>query len=70
MRTDSTRISNEARAYAKEYIVKKYGENYYENRYYKTKQNKTSTYSVINPLNFKFCPVALKLYVLTSIFTL
>ena len=40
MRTDSTRISNEARAYAKEYIVKKYGENYYENRYYKTKQAK------------------------------
>ena len=39
MRTDSTRISDEARAKAKEVITQKYGENYYENRYYKTKQN-------------------------------
>ena len=36
MRTDSTRISDVARAAAKEYIVKNYGEKYYENRYYKT----------------------------------
>ena len=32
MRTDSTRISDEARAAAKEQIEKMYGENYYENR--------------------------------------
>ena len=36
MRTDSTRISEEARAAAKMHIVSEYGENYYENRYYKT----------------------------------
>ena len=29
-----------------------------------------STYSVINPLNFKFCPLALNLYSFTSISTL
>ena len=39
MRTDSTRISEEARAAAKEQIVKTYGENYYENRYYKTNKD-------------------------------
>ena len=36
MRTDSTRISNEARAASKEYITNEYGENYYENRFFKT----------------------------------
>ena len=34
MRTDSTRISEEARAAAKVHITNKYGANYYENRYY------------------------------------
>ena len=38
MRTDSTRISEEARAIAKEQITSIYGENYYENRYYKAKK--------------------------------
>ena len=37
MRTDSTRISEEARTIAKEVIEGSYGEEYYENRYYKTK---------------------------------
>ena len=32
MRTDSTRISEEARKAAKEYIESEYGANYYENR--------------------------------------
>ena len=41
MRTDSTRISDEARAAAKEQIVAKYGEEYYENRFYKTNQRCT-----------------------------
>ena len=39
MRTDSTRISEEARAAAKTYIISKYGEKYYENRYYKTNKD-------------------------------
>ena len=37
MRTDSTRISEEARKWTKDYIEKEYGPEYYENRYYKTK---------------------------------
>ena len=37
MRTDSTRISEEARSASKEYIEATYGPEYYENRYYKTK---------------------------------
>ena len=36
MRTDSTRISEEARNIAKKVITETYGEKYYENRYYKT----------------------------------
>ena len=52
MRTDSTRISEEAREVAKQEIVKQYGEEYYENRYYKTisrftrctRSNKTNIY--------------------------
>ena len=39
MRTDSTRISEEARAAAKEQIINHYGEEYYENRYYKTSKD-------------------------------
>ena len=39
MRTDSTRISEEARAAAKGYIMNTYGDKYYENRYY-YKQNR------------------------------
>ena len=39
MRTDSTRISEEARAAAKVHIENTYGEEYYENRYYKTNKD-------------------------------
>ena len=49
MRTDSTRISDEARAVAKKEIVKLYGEEYYENRYYKTKQNSQDAHEGIRP---------------------
>ena len=62
MRTDSTRISNEARAYAKEYIVKKYGENYYENRYYKTKQNSQDAHEAIRPTYIDLEPETIKQY--------
>ena len=60
MRTDSTRISEEARQSAKEYIVKTYGEKYYENRYYRTNKDSQDahegirpTYSSINPETIK-----------------
>ena len=49
MRTDSTRISNEARDMAKEYIVKKYGTKYYENRFYKTKKDAQDAHEAIRP---------------------
>ena len=49
MRTDSTRISEEARASAKEYIVKTYGEKYYENRYYKTNKEAQDAHEAIRP---------------------
>ena len=49
MRTDSTRISEEARGAAKEQIVKKYGENFYENRYYKAKKDSQDAHEAIRP---------------------
>ena len=49
MRTDSTRISEEARATAKKYIVEEYGENYYENRYYKTNKEAQDAHEGIRP---------------------
>ena len=49
MRTDSTRISEEARAAAKEYILSTYGEKYYENRYYKTNKEAQDAHEAIRP---------------------
>ena len=49
MRTDSTRISEEARAAAKEHITATYGENYYENRYYKAKKDSQDAHEGIRP---------------------
>ena len=49
MRTDSTRISEEARAAAKAYILKAYGEKYYENRYYRTNKEAQDAHEGIRP---------------------
>ena len=49
MRTDSTRISEEARATAKSHIVATYGEKYYENRYYKTSKEAQDAHEAIRP---------------------
>ena len=49
MRTDSTRISEEARETAKKHIVETYGENYYENRYYKTNKDAQDAHEGIRP---------------------
>ena len=51
MRTDSVRISDDARAMAKEYIVSKYGSKYYENRYFKTKASAQDAHEAIRPSN-------------------
>ena len=60
MRTDSTRISEEARAAAKKEIIKKYGEEYYENRYYKTKQNSQDAHEGIRPTYIELDPEMIK----------
>ena len=60
MRTDSTRISDEARNAAKKYIVSNYGEKYYENRYYKTKQNAQDAHEAIRPTYVELSPDKIK----------
>ena len=60
MRTDSTRISEEARALAKEYIEKAYGASYYENRYYKTKAEAQDAHEAIRPTYIELSPEKIK----------
>lgn len=60
MRTDSTRISEVARAAAKEYIVKTYGEKYYENRYYKTNKEAQDAHEAIRPTYIDVNPEDIK----------
>lgn len=49
MRTDSTRISEEARNAAKSHILDTYGEEFYENRYYKTSKDAQDAHEGIRP---------------------
>ena len=60
MRTDSTRISEEARAAAKTHIINTYGENYYENRYYKTKKDSQDAHEGIRPTYADLTPESVK----------
>ncbi len=60
MRTDSTRISDVARTAAKEYIVKNYGEKYYENRYYKTNKEAQDAHEAIRPTYIDVNPEDIK----------
>ena len=60
MRTDSTRISEEARTAAKEHIVKTYGEKYYENRYFKTNKEAQDAHEGIRPTYADLEPDAIK----------
>ena len=60
MRTDSTRISEEARKAAKEYIESEYGANYYENRYYKTKGDAQDAHEAIRPTYIELSPEKVK----------
>lgn len=60
MRTDSTRISEEARTIAKEVIEGSYGEEYYENRYYKTKADAQDAHEAIRPTYIEIKPDQLK----------
>ena len=60
MRTDSCRISEEARAAAKEQVTKMYGEDYYENRYYKTKSEAQDAHEAIRPTYIDLEPDKIK----------
>lgn len=60
MRTDSTRISEEARAAAKEQIISTYGESYYENRYYKTNKEAQDAHEGIRPTYVAIDPEEIK----------
>lgn len=60
MRTDSTRISEEARAIAKEQITSLYGESYYENRYYKAKKDAQDAHEAIRPTYIDITPDQIK----------
>ena len=60
MRTDSTRISDVARAAAKEQIEKVYGVEYYENRFYKTKDEAQDAHEAIRPTYIELTPATVK----------
>ncbi len=49
MRTDSTRLSDEAKAMAKEYIKSEYGDKYYTDRVFKAKGNAQDAHEAIRP---------------------
>ena len=60
MRTDSTRISEEARNAAKEVILKNFGENYYENRYFKVNKESQDAHEAIRPTYLDLSPEIVK----------
>ncbi len=60
MRTDSTRISEEARQSAQKYITSVYGKEYYENRYYKTKASAQDAHEGIRPTYVELTPEMIK----------
>ena len=60
MRTDSTRISDEARAAAKIYIERTYGKEYYENRFYRQAQGIQDGHEGIRPTDIESIPGVLK----------
>ena len=54
MRTDSTRLSDEAKKSAKEYILNKFGSKYYKDRVFKTKDTAQDAHEAIRPTNLSF----------------
>ena len=60
MRTDSTRISDVARAAAKEQILSQFGKEYYENRFYKTKKDAQDAHEAIRPTYIDKTPAQIK----------
>ena len=62
MRTDSTRISEEARAAAKEHIISNFGDEYYENRYFRTNKDAQDAHEAIRPTYAELTPESIKDY--------
>ena len=64
MRTDSLRISAEAQAYAKEYILEKFGDKFYPSatRVYKSKNNAQDAHEAIRPSKVSLEPNKIKKY--------
>ena len=62
MRTDSTRISEEARKILKSEIITKFGEEYYEERYFKTSKNAQDGHEGIRPSYPDITPESIKEY--------
>ncbi|MBO4353357.1 MAG: type I DNA topoisomerase [Clostridia bacterium] len=62
MRTDSLRISDEASAAAREFIVKNYGKEFYppKPRFFKSKSEAQDAHEAIRPANVAFTPEMLK----------
>ncbi len=58
MRTDSLRISDDAAAAAKNFIINNYGKEYYpaNRRYYKTKKGAQDAHEAIRPTNMEITP--------------
>ncbi len=72
MRTDSLRISADATAMAKEFILDTYGEKYYPKnpRIYKAKSNAQDAHEAIRPSNVKLTPELIKKYLTPDQFKL
>lgn len=60
MRTDSTRISDVARAAAKEQIENSYGKEYYENRFFKKSEDSQDAHEAIRPTYIDLTPDMIK----------
>lgn len=60
MRTDSTRISEEARGATKGYVENKYGTEYYDNRYYRSKSEAQDAHEAIRPTYVDLDPEQIK----------
>lgn len=62
MRTDSVRLSEEARKAAKDIIISKYGKEYYLGTYFKVKSNSQDGHEAIRPAHPELSPSDVKQY--------
>lgn len=65
MRTDSTRIAENAMQAAEKLIKEKYGNTYYEKRYFRKSKNAQDAHEAIRPTSLEYTPEEIKEY-LTS----